>query len=164
MDKSTLSSLYNGSDINEVWQASRHIPIIRHPQRGLISPNTYRAIHDGRACPYCESIMVFGSNFRKYSVSEARKAGYECQNSKGQVIINQAGTNPTIYFHRHYVSIDHKVNKARCPEKMFDYGNLEAVCWQCNIEKSDNNSYKLEQGIKAISRLADETLAELKLL
>lgn len=54
-----------------------------------------------------------------------KRRGYEYINRWGNKVINQAGD---IFFHPNYVTLDHKHNKARCPEKMFDYSHLEAVC------------------------------------
>ncbi len=70
------------------------------------------------------------------SIKEAKKRGYEYFNKRGEKLINRAGY---IYFDQNYITIDHKINKARCPQKMFDFDNLQAVCWRCNWEKSDDN-------------------------
>ncbi|WP_199197440.1 HNH endonuclease [Chroococcidiopsis sp. CCALA 051] len=52
----------------------------------------------------------------------------------GKKVTDRAGT---VYFHPNYVTLDHKTNKARYPEKMFDYSNLQIMCWQCNSNKGD---------------------------
>ena len=48
-------------------------------------------------------------------------------NYQGKKVINQINQ---IFFHPNYVTIDHIINKVRCPEKMFDFDNLQLVCWQ----------------------------------
>ena len=40
------------------------------------------------------------------------------------------------------------MNKARFPELMFDFKNLEAICWRCNNEKKDNNAFEIEHNLK----------------
>ncbi len=42
---------------------------------------------------------------------------------------------------------------------MFDYDNLEIICWRCNREKGDNNSFELQYNQDYLSSLADEALA-----
>ena len=58
-----------------------------------------------------------------------------------------------------YITIDHKVNKARCPQKMFDFDNLQAVCWRCNWEKSDDNTYDSRYTRVCLKSLVEETLS-----
>ncbi len=99
-----------------------------------------------------------------YSTSsrqEAIKRGYEYVNKKGQKTINAIGN---IYFHPNYVTLDHKVNKARCPERMFDYSNLQIMCWQCNTNKSDNNAFEIDYSYEYLNSLANEALTRYQLL
>ena len=155
--KSELKILYKASDIQYVWDSSKNLDVINHPQDGWISPNQYRAKSKGKPCPYCGKKMVHGKDFHSTSSKkEAIKRGYEYVDKHGKKFINQAGD---FFFHPNYVTLDHKLNKARCPEKMFDYNNLEAVCWRCNREKGANNSFELQHNQKYLDSLADEALA-----
>ena len=156
--KSELKSLYKASDIQYVWDSSKNIASIEHPQHGLITPNQYRAKSKGQPCPYCGQKMVHGKDIHSTnSQKEAIERGYQYINKDGKKAINQ--TKDGVFFHPNYVTLDHKLNKARCPEKMFDYDNLEAVCWQCNQEKGDDNSFELKHNQNYLDSLADEALA-----
>ncbi|GCL50257.1 hypothetical protein NIES3804_18240 [Microcystis aeruginosa NIES-3804] len=65
-------------------------------------------------------------------------------NYQGKKVINQINR---IFFHTNYVTIDHIINKVCCPEKMFDFDNLQLVCWHCNQAKSEDNAYELPLSI-----------------
>lgn len=158
--KSQLCILYNANKISEIWNSSQNLNIINHPQHGLISPNAYRILKKGKPCPYCGQKMVHGQEF--YSTEsklEAIKQGYEYIDKNGQKIINQAGVK---YFHPNYVTLDHKINKARCPEKMFDYDNLEVICWKCNLSKGDDNTYEIQHTFNYLEALTEEVLSRYK--
>ncbi|BDM83915.1 hypothetical protein [Acaryochloris marina] len=160
-DKRNLSALYAGSDIDEVWQSGRNLPLIEHPTLGKISPNQYRAHYHLKPCPFCGQKMVHGqSSYATKSKQEAIGRGYQYQDANGNNTINRVGNshNGYIYFHPHYVTLDHKLNKARCPERMFDTNNLQAMCWKCNNEKGDNNAYELQHSLDYMQSLAQETL------
>jgi hypothetical protein len=158
--KSELKTLYKANEISEIWDSSRNLPVINHPQYGLISPNKYREIKKGKPCPYCGQKMVHGKEFhRTRSKKEAIKRGYEYVDKNGQKRMIHIGDT---YYHPHYITIDHKINKARCPEKMFDYDNLEVICWKCNSDKGDDNSYEIRHTFKHLNSLVDEALARYK--
>lgn len=162
MNKSELKTLYSAQEINEVWSENQKVPVINHPQYGYISPNKYRAINKGKPCPYCGKIMVHGQDFHSTSSNkEARERGYEYIDSQGNKVINEAGG---VYFHPHYLTLDHITNKARCPERMFDYDNLQLMCWRCNRGKGDDNTYELKHGSAYLNSLTDEALARYPLL
>jgi hypothetical protein len=155
INKKELSSLYKGCDINDVWQASSNSKIIIHPSLGEISPNYYRSKYHDKPCPFCGVKMVHGQSL--YATSSKKKAmdyGYQYKDSKGKNAINKIGNT---YFHPHYVTLDHKLNKARFPEKMFDYNNLQAVCWKCNQRKSDNNAFELLHNLEYMQDLLRQT-------
>jgi hypothetical protein len=44
ISKSKLSQLYSSDEIAEIWNANQHLAVIKHPQKGLISPNQYRTM------------------------------------------------------------------------------------------------------------------------
>ncbi len=158
--KSQLYILYSANKISDIWNYSQNLKIINHPQHGLISPNAYRVIKKGKPCPYCGQKMVHGQDFYStQSKLSAIKQGYEYIDKNGHKIINQAGFR---YFHPHYVTLDHKINKARCPEKMFDYDNLSAICWKCNISKGDDNTYEIQHTFNYLEALTEEVLTRYK--
>jgi hypothetical protein len=157
-----LASLYLSTDINYIWHASQNYAVIEHPTLGKISPHQYRAQYHQKPCPFCGQKMVQGQLAHSTnSKQEAIARGYEYLDKKGKKIINQAGKT---YFHPHYVTLDHKVNKARCPELMFDYSNLQVMCWKCNNLKGDNNAYELQHSLEYLQDLAKETLQRYPLL
>ncbi|TAE54899.1 MAG: HNH endonuclease [Nostocales cyanobacterium] len=159
--KLQLQILYTASEIAELWNYSQNLAVINHPQHGLISPNDYRTMKKGKPCPYCGQKMTHGQEYKTKSKLEARKRGYEYINDKSEKTINQAGL---IYFHPNYVTLDHKINKARCPEKMFDYENLQAICWRCNVSKGDDNTYEIRHTFNYLECLANEAIDRYKLL
>jgi hypothetical protein len=152
INKKELSSLYKGCDIADIWQASLNIQIIIHPNLGKISPNDFRSRHNGRPCPFCGKKMVHGKPAHSTkSKQEAIDRSYQYLDEQGNRTINRIGHT---YFHPHYVTLDHKLNKARFPEKMFDFDNLQAVCWKCNHIKSDNNAFELLHDLKYMQELS----------
>ena len=162
INNSKLRTLYKASDITEVWNASQNLAVINHPQHSWISPNNYRSMYNGKPCPYCGRKMAHGKEFHSTpSKQEAVKRGYEYVDKWGKKVINQAGT---VYFHPNYVTLDHKTNKARCPEKMFDYSNLQIMCWRCNNNKGDDNTFELQHTCEYLDALALEALSRYQLL
>jgi hypothetical protein len=106
--------------------------------------------------------MAHGKDFHSTpSKQEAVKRGYEYTDKWGKKVINQAGG---VYFHPNYVTLDHKTNKARCPEKMFDYSNLQIMCWRCNHNKGDDNTFELQHTGEYLDALANEALARYQVL
>jgi 5-methylcytosine-specific restriction endonuclease McrA len=158
LKKLMLDSLYNAQEINQIWQENRHNSLIKHPEYGWISPNKYRSLFVNKPCPYCGKKMVQGDNYSTNSKEIAIKKGYEYQyqNSQGKLIktINQAGN---IYYHINYVTLDHKLNKARFPELLFDFNNLEVICWRCNNEKKDNNAFEIKKDLDYFTDLLNIT-------
>ncbi|NEQ95914.1 MAG: HNH endonuclease [Cyanothece sp. SIO2G6] len=155
MNKQQLVSLYDAQDIAKLWQEARNKAVIHHPQYGWISPNAYRAKYAGKPCPLCGQKMVHGQDIHStLSRREAIRRGYG-YNVNGETQLNQTGDR---YFHPHYVSLDHKLNKARFPDKMFDPDNLQVMCWKCNNLKGDNNAYELQHTFDYIDDLAHEGL------
>ena len=111
---SQLSSLYRASDIQNLWNSGKNLPIIDHPQLGKISPNQLRASFVGKPCPFCGKKMVQGKIAHSTkSKSEAIARGYQYKDANGNDYINNINS---IYFHPNYITLDHKLNKARCPE------------------------------------------------
>lgn len=160
--KSKLKTLYKANEIAEVWNASQNLAVINHPQHGLISPNNYRAMYSFKPCPYCAQKMAHGKVFHSTSSrQEAIKRGYEYTDKWGKKVINQASN---VYFDPNYVTLDHKTNKARCPEKIFDYSNLQIMCWQCNNNKGDDNTFELQHNCEYLNALAAQALAHYQLL
>ena len=47
---------------------------------------------------------------------------------------------------------------------MFDFDNLQLVCWQCNQAKSDDNAYELRHTYEYLSSLVDQTAIRYPLL
>lgn len=161
-DPNELKTLYKASDIAAIWSASKNARVIDHPQYGLISPNQYRAKYKNKPCPYCGKKMAHGLNIHStLSRQEAIRRGYEYIDRWGKKTINKAGSR---FFHPHYVTLDHKINKARCPELLFDYKNLEAICWHCNQSKGDDNAFELQHTQEYLDSLADEALKRYPLL
>lgn len=161
LNKSKLKTLYKANEIAEVWNASNNLAVIEHPKYGLISPNAYRAMYRSKPCPYCGQKMVHGKDiYSTPSKQVALQRGYEYVDNQRRKVINQA----SVYFHPHYVTLDHKTNKARCPEKMFDYSNLQIVCWQCNKNKGDDNTFEIQHNCDYLVALADLALARYQLL
>jgi hypothetical protein len=154
--KKELVALYRSNDIKQVWQSGQSLSVIDHPVHGHISPNQYRAMYHNKPCPFCGQKMVHGQiHYSTNSKADAIARGYQYQDENGSDVINQAGST---YFHTHYVTIDHKLNKARCPEHMFEYDNLQVICWKCNRKKGDNNAFELQHTFEYLNDLADETL------
>ncbi len=160
IDKRELAALYKGADINVVWWESRNLRVIDHPKFGLISPNEYRAKSKGKPCPFCGQKMMHGSAFYRTRKRDAIAQGYQYKDGNGNQTINTIRNRHTgyTYFYPHYVTLDHKLNKARCPEHMFDADNLEAICWKCNSAKGDNNAYELQHSLNYIQDLAQTAL------
>jgi 5-methylcytosine-specific restriction endonuclease McrA len=157
-----LAALYQSTDINLLWQTSQNHQMIDHPRFGKISPNQYRAKYNQKPCPFCGKKMVHGKS--AHSTKDRQDAiarGYEYLDQNGKTTINRAGNT---FFHPHYVSLDHKINKARCPEQMFDYNNLQIMCWKCNNLKGDNNAYELQYNLDYIRDFTQETLRRYPLL
>ncbi|ANV90635.1 hypothetical protein [Picosynechococcus sp. PCC 8807] len=153
-DKKFLSTLYRTSQIDDVWQWGQNQPVIQHPQLGLISPSKYRSLFFGKPCPFCAQKMTHGKHlYSTTSEQEAISRGYQYIKKTGEKYINRAGK---LYFHPNYVTLDHKINKARCPELLFEYNNLEVICWKCNMSKGDNNAYGIEQAKAYIKDLKNE--------
>lgn len=136
-----LESLYEYGEIQQVWKNNRNNSLIKHPQQGWISPNKYRSMYANKPCPYCAKKMVQGKDeYSTNNINIAKKRKYEYVNSQGILTINQAENT---YYHPNYVTLDHKLNKTRFPELLFDFKNLEVICWRCNNEKKDNNSFEI---------------------
>lgn len=150
-----LKTLYRASEIAEIWNISQNLPVIDHPQQGLITPHQYRLMNIGKPCPYCGKKMVGGSLNKTNLKRDAINRGYEYLDKKGKKVINQAGN---LFFHPNYLTLDHKLNKARCPDKIFDYDNLQVICWRCNQEKGDDNSFDLQHTCDYLDSLVDQTL------
>lgn len=162
VNKKYLQTLYQASEVREVWEAGQNEKLINHPKFGWISPNEFRQNFDRKPCPFCGKRMVHGkARHATTSKQEALARGYQYVNSKGQKYINRAGS---CYFHPNYVTLDHKLNKARCPELLFDADNLQAICWKCNQEKGDNNNFEIEHTSNFVSDLAREALERYPLL
>lgn len=149
-----LESIYDSKEITKIWEENKNKKVINHPEKGWISPNEYRSLFNGKPCPYCGKKMVQGDSYYTSSKQRAIKKGYqyETKNSKGEIveIINHASG---IYYHPNYVSLDHKMNKARFPELLFEYDNLEVICWSCNKEKKDNNAFEIEHNLSYFNSL-----------
>ena len=146
IQKLKLASLHDSKKIAEVWNNAQNKPLIKHPQKGWISPNKFRSSYKNKPCPYCGKKMVQGQDEHCVLGREAALArGYDYKNKKGNLTFNQIGNT---YFHQNYVTLDHKMNKARFPELMFDFSNLEVICWRCNNEKKDNNAFELEHNLE----------------
>ena len=79
--------------------------------------------------------MVHGSAYKTQDKEEAEKRNFFYRTKDNKKKFCQAGNT---YFSNQYVTLDHKLNKARFPHKLFDADNLEAICWKCNDIKSDN--------------------------
>jgi 5-methylcytosine-specific restriction endonuclease McrA len=157
-----LKHLYEGKTINEIWNLMSSHPIIQHPEFGLISPSQYRAKFHGKVCPFCGEKMVHGRLLHSTPLKKtAIDRGYEYLDKTGKKHIHKAGGR---YFHPHYVTLDHKINKARCPELMFEYDNLQIMCWKCNREKGDNNNYEIEISLDFADDLAKSALEKYKTL
>lgn len=149
-----LACLYDSKKISNIWNDCQNTALINHPQRGWISPNQYRNLYAGKPCPYCGKKMVQDQEqYSTVSKEVALQRGYRYKNSKGKLTFNRIGN---IYFHPNYITIDHKMNKARFPELMFKFENLEAICWRCNIEKKDNNAFELEHNLEYFNNLCQE--------
>lgn len=161
MNIAELMTLYQSKDITDIWNASQSLRAINHPQHGVISPNQYRAMAHGKPCPYCGQKMKHGSQFKTISRKQAIDRGYQYINKQGQNYINSAGS---CFFHPNYVTLDHRLNKARFPEKLFDYDNLQIMCWRCNLEKGDNNIFDLQHTYEYLDALADEALERYQVL
>ncbi|MGB2924423.1 MAG: HNH endonuclease [Limnothrix sp.] len=156
--KEELATLYNARDIQELWYECRKYPVIKHPKLGWISPHDLRAICAGKPCPFCGKKMVQGQEiYATKSKEEAIIRGYQYVDKEGQKRINYIKTSGT-YFHPNYVSLDHIINKARCPEMLFDYDNLQGICFRCNSEKGDDNNYEAKKDLDFIKSMAAEAL------
>lgn len=133
-----LSTLFNSNKINLAWRENRNQKVINHPQYGMISPNQLRAKSADTPCPHCSTIMKHGRAYKTTNREEAIARKFYYFDSEGNRHFCKIGRT---YFSPQYVTLDHKLNKARFPNKMFDADNLEAVCWKCNHIKSDNNLF-----------------------
>ena len=47
---------------------------------------------------------------------------------------------------------------------MFDYDNLQIMCWRCNRDKDDDNTFELQHTCEYLDTLAEEALARYQLL
>jgi hypothetical protein len=159
INKDYLKTLYLSYEISRVWRICQNEKVIEHSQLGLISPNELRSYFANTPCPFCGEIMVHGKKYSTSSQSEAIARGYQYINKENKKSINRAGNT---YFHPNYITLDHKMNKARFPDLMFECSNLKAVCWRCNQEKGDNNNYEVELIYDSYHLLAKETLEKFK--
>jgi 5-methylcytosine-specific restriction endonuclease McrA len=149
-----LACLYDSKKITDIWNSYQDKPLINHPQQGWISPNKYRSLYADKPCPYCGKKMLQGQEqYSTISKQVALKRGYRYKNKQGNLTFNRIGN---IYYHPNYITLDHKMNKARFPELMFDFNNLEAICWRCNKEKKDNNAFELEHNLEYFNNLCQE--------
>ena len=166
INRRELATFYSGTDINVLWNANHNLPVIDHPKLGKISPHQYRSQYHGKPCPFCAKRMVHGSFHSTNSKQEAIARNYQYLDSTGKTVINHAVNHSGryTYFHPHYVTLDHKLNKARCPEQMFDYKNLQIMCWKCNQQKGTNNAYELQHSRSYLQCLAQEILKRYPLL
>jgi 5-methylcytosine-specific restriction endonuclease McrA len=104
--------------------------------------------------------MVHGQHIYTTKIQqEAINRGYQFKDKNGNNDIIKIGNN---YFHPHYVSLDHKTTKARCPELMFDYANLQIMCIRCNRRKGDDNTFDSNMLFEIVSDLAKESLNRYK--
>ncbi|MEM8672790.1 MAG: HNH endonuclease [Cyanobacteria bacterium P01_G01_bin.67] len=133
-----LSPLFDSKKISLIWKENSHEKLIDHPQYGMISPNELRAKFADTPCPHCDTIMKHGESYKTSDQEEAIARKFYYFDSYGHRHFCKIGN---VYFSDRYVTLDHKLNKARFPNKMFDVENLEAVCWKCNHIKSDNNLF-----------------------
>ncbi len=156
-----LAQLYQAHEVQDTWNAAKGESVIEHPDKGLISPNQYRQMGSrlGKRCPYCGQKMTYGDSYKASSREEAIKKGFEYINKQGQKTINKA---QSIFFDRKYLTLDHKLTKARCPERMFDFDNLQFVCWECNQEKGSNNAFDVQYIFDYLDSLATEALNRYK--
>jgi hypothetical protein len=161
IDKRELSALYAGSDINLLWKSSQSLQVINHPTFGKISPNQYRSRFHNKPCPFCAQKMVHGYKHIVSLKDDAIARGYEYEDHHGKSVIHRAGG---AYFHPHYVTLDHRLNKARCPEHIFEYDNLQIMCWKCNRKKGDDNAFNLQHSFEYLNDLVTETLNQYPLL
>lgn len=137
--------LYSAEEINRIWHENDNNPVIKHPEKGWISPSQLRKMYEGKPCPICGKIMVYGEKYRTKCKRDAWLSFPKYNND-----IPVVGD---YYYHPQYATIDHIVNKARCPERMFEYRNLRVTCMTCNQEKGDSNIEDLERNL-------EETLGE----
>ena len=133
-----LSSLFSSSKISLIWEENGNAKLIAHPNYGMISPNAFRAKFANTPCPHCLRIMRHGNSYKVQGREEASARNFYYLDSNGNRHYCHIGNT---YFSELYVTLDHKLNKARFPDKMFDADNLEAICWKCNQIKSDNNLF-----------------------
>jgi hypothetical protein len=47
---------------------------------------------------------------------------------------------------------------------MFEYDNLQIMCWKCNDQKRDNNNYEIEMSLDFAEDLAKIALEKYKTL
>lgn len=87
--------------------------------------------------------FISPNTFRKMCIGE------ECQYCQTVMTGNNDGTQ---------VTLDHVINKARHPELLFDYRNLEAICKSCNSKKGDDNTFTISQVVKQRDQKACERL------
>jgi hypothetical protein len=162
INKQELRLLYKAEEINEVWQLCQGEKVIEHPQYGWISPHHYRTMYHNKPCPYCGQKMVHGQSiYSCQSRSEAMANNWEYLTQQGRKILNQAGG---VYYHPNYVTLDHKLNKARFPDRMFDHDNLQIICWKCNHLKRDKNTFDVDHNQSYLDSLVEDTLNKYPLL
>ena len=158
--KEYLAKLYDTKEIKNIWSQGQSLALIEHPEFGLISPNQYRAKFNNKCCPFCAKRMVHGRSIHTTKIrQEAINRGYQFEDRDGNNTIIKMGV---YYFHPHYVSLDHKTNKTRCPELMFDYNNLQIMCIRCNRKKGDDNTFDSNILFEIVSDLAEESLNRYK--
>lgn len=75
--------------------------------------------------------------------------GHACKYCQTVMTNNNDGTR---------VTLDHVINKARHPELLFDYDNLEAICKSCNSKKGQDNTFTISHTVKQRDRAACERL------
>ncbi|NET91130.1 MAG: HNH endonuclease [Kamptonema sp. SIO1D9] len=160
MNEDYLKTLYRSSDLSEIWKSGQNEKLIKHPKIGWISPNEYRQKFNNKPCPFCGKKMVHGKLLHStQSKKEAIARGYQYKKRNGDNYINRT---ENFYFHPNYVTLDHKINKARCPELLFEFSNLNIICWKCNQEKGDNNNFEAEYTFDCVRDLAKEALKRFK--
>jgi hypothetical protein len=168
ISKLELSHLHCSKEIDLIWKSNKNSPVIEHPVHGIISPYRYRQLSKGKPCPYCGQKMRQGRDYITSSESEAILREYYYINKEGKKDINSISDKnhhgAFLFFHQHYVTLDHKLNKGRFPEKMFDYDNLEPICWRCNKEKSDDNSFEVQHTYDYLDSVVDELLERYPIL
>lgn len=104
----------------------------------------WNSYSDKRVIRHPDHGFISPNEFRKMCIGE------ECKYCGVVMTAGKDGTGATI---------DHVLNKARHPEYLFDYSNLEVICRSCNSSKNDRGDFQIIHKVNERKNEAQSSLS-----